>query len=251
MRSGTLRPLQRLWRSVDPTNLVDTIGPFSDATVPLLQAGHRRSATAALAYVEELRRAERAEGLLGLFAGLVPADEGLIAGLVRGAALAGIVGARRRGFSAEAAARRGFVRMTGTASRVVMGGGREVLAETVESDPRVVGWMRVTGSQPCPWCAHLAARGPMRRGDAGAGEIHAFHDHDACTIEPVYADAAFEDRSQWPEPSRRLRDLWDEATGGADFEAGGALEAFRRGMEAHAKGRPLPKVDPTIGIEEF
>jgi hypothetical protein len=106
--------------------------------------------------------------------------------------------------------------------------------------------MRITSDDPCAWCASLAAGGPSRD-----PEIHAFHDHDGCTVEPVYDEGAFTDRSQWPDTSVRLRDQWDEITGGADFDASGAREAFRQGLEAQAKGRPLPDVDPTIGIAEF
>jgi hypothetical protein len=245
VRAASLRDLAQLWRVVDPTDLSRTIGPFADAGAAVTQAGARQSAVVAGRYVEQLRQLER---VLPAPPVLVPALplRALAAGLLRGSALRGIINARRGGASVDAAARNGFVRMSGAASSLVLAGGREVVAEAVDKDPRAVGWMRVTGPTPCHFCASLAARGPTRD-----PAIHAVHDHDGCTIEPVYDRAAIGDRSQWPEGSVRFRELWDEATGGAEFEAGGALEVFRQAMEARAADRPLPPPDPTIGVPEF
>jgi hypothetical protein len=245
VRAGSLRDIQQIWRVVDPTNLSRTIGPFSEAGAALVQAGNTRSAGVAARYVEQLRRLERVRGAVTMLAG-EPLPREIAAASLRGSALRGIINARRAGFSVDAAARNGFVRMSGSASSLVLNGGRELVAETGRADRRAVGWLRVTGDDPCAWCASLAAEGPTRD-----PEVHAFHDHDGCTIEPVYDEGAFTDRSQWPEASQRFRDQWDEITGGADFQAGGARDAFRRGLEASAKGQPLPDVDPTIGVPEF
>ena len=245
VRAGALRDVQQIWRVVDPTNLARTIGPFSEAGAAVVEAGNRRSAGVAARYVEQLRRVERIRGSLSIVGGgSLPREVAAVN--LRASALRGILNARRAGFSVDAAARNGFVRMSGAASSLVLGGGREVVAETGRSDRRAVGWLRVTGDDPCAWCASLAAEGPTRD-----PEVHAFHDHDGCTVEPVYDEGAFTDRGQWPESSRRFRDLWDDVTGGAEFDAGGAREQFRKGLEATSTGRALPAPDPTIGIPEF
>jgi hypothetical protein len=246
IRAAALRDLQQVWRAVDPTNLARTIGPFADASSTLVLAGNRTSAGLSARYVEQLRRLERVPGTASILTGGAPPRQ-LIAANLRASALRGIINARRSGFAVEAAARNGFVRASGSASSLVLAGGREVVEEAGRSDRRSVGWMRVTGgADPCAYCISLSAAGPTRSQD-----VHAFHDHDSCTIEPVYDERAYEDRSQWPEQSVRHRDEWDEITGGADPEASGAREAFRAGRDAKRKGQAAPDVDPTIGVEEF
>jgi hypothetical protein len=249
IRSGVLRDVQQLWQTVDPADLSHTIRPFADASSVLVRDGNRRSAALAGRYVDQLRQAERVRGALAILAGDPPRRH-VIAGALRGSALRGIITARQAGFSLDAAARRGFVRAAGSASSLVLDGGRQVVEETVRADRHAVGWMRVTSADPCAFCASLAAEGPTK-----SREIHAFHDHDGCSVEPVYDEGAFKDRSQWPAESVRHREAWDEITGGADFDESGAREAFRRGLEeraeAVAQGRDLPAVDPTIGVDEF
>src|SRR3546814_13025478 len=57
---------------------------------------------------------------------------------------------------------------------------------------------------------------------AAAGE--AFHDHCACTVEPVYNAEAANDRSTWAGDAARFREIWDRMTNGADAGAGGRSE---------------------------
>lgn len=248
LRARALRDLQRLWRTVDPTNLERTIDGFAGAAAVLLYEWRAESAEASARYVDELRRAEGAGGAITVMVGDGPPHAEVVA-LIRGAALAGIVRARRRGQSVEAAARAGFVKASATAGGAVLAGGREVVAEAVKGDDQAVAWMRVTSGDACEFCAMLASRGPVFTTAAAAGE--AFHDHCACTVEPVYRPDAADDRDQWPAASVRFREIWDHVTGGADAGVGGALEVFRAGLEADAKGAPLPAADPTIGIGEF
>jgi hypothetical protein len=141
------------------------------------------------------------------------------------------------------------VRASGTAATSILAGGREVVAGAVHGDDQAVAWMRVTSGKACEFCAMLASRGPVFTTATAAGE--AFHDHCACSVEPVYSAEAAEDRSTWPGDAARLREIWDHMTGGAGAGAGGALEAFRAGLAAEAEGRPLPAADPTIGLAEF
>lgn len=248
LRAKALRDMQRLWRSVDPTNLERTIDGFANAAAVLIYEWRAESAEASARYVDELRQAEGAGGAITIMVGDGPSHAELVAA-IRGAALAGIVRARRRGHSVEAAARAGFVRASGTAGAQVLAGGRDVVAGAVRGDDQAVAWARVTSGKACEFCAMLASRGPVFTTAAAAGE--AFHDHCACTVEPVYSREAAEDRSTWPGDAARFREVWDHVTGGADAGSGGALEAFRAGLAAEAKGQPLPEADPTIGIEEF
>jgi hypothetical protein len=247
LRASALRDMQRLWRTVDPQHLERTIGAFADAAALLIASWRARSADTSRRYVEALRRAEGGTGSITILADEAPPDA-ISAAAIRGAALAGILRSRRRGHSVEAATHGGFVSAAGTASSLVLAGGRDVVSGAVRGDDRAVGYMRVTSADPCAFCAMLASKGPVL-GSPTAAE--GFHDHCACTVEPIYRADAPDDRSQWPETSVHLREVWDAVTGGASAGAGGALEAFRTGLEAAAKGEALPAPDPTIGVEEF
>lgn len=105
-----------------------------------------------------------------------------------------------------------------------MRGGWDTIEESVRSDRRALGWQRVTSGDPCAFCAMVASRGPIYKEDTVDFEAH---DHCSCEPEPVYSESVFEDRSLWPETSRRLRDTWDEVASGAEDP----LNAFRRALE--------------------
>lgn len=178
IRSGMLRDLLRAWQVVDPTNLSGTIDRFASLAVALIRPRHVESARSAERYFELFRRAE---GLPGILGGLVvppPPDE-QIADTVRGAGLAGIIRARRAGQSPEAAARNGLVKVSGSASSLVLAGARSTLLELVSADGRAAGWQRVTSADPCPWCADRSGQ-MLREAVFGA------HDHCSCTAEPAY-----------------------------------------------------------------
>lgn len=230
IRAAALRDVARLWGGVNPRDLSGTIGRFADAAVVTVAARRAASAQASARYFARLRAVEGVPGevVLPQAAGL---SERLIASQVRGAGLSGILDARRRGFPVEAASRQGLVRASGTASNLVLDGGRELVREAMVEDRRAVGWMRVTSGDPCPWCAMLASRGPVYRTEATASfdvPPDQFHDHDGCQIEPVFREDARDDRSQWPASSQRLRERWEEVTDG--LSSADARRAFQRAL---------------------
>jgi hypothetical protein len=248
VRAEVIRELLSLWQLVDPTNLSATIGPFARASVALIDAGYRRSVDLALAYIQGFRAIEaqpaRGGSMLMLATAFATPTPDLTTNAIRGAGLAGIVRARRRGQSVDAAARHGFVKVSGSASNLVLAGGRNVIDEAIQSDRRALGWMRVTDGSPCWWCAMLASRGPVYKSEGveSAGfdmRSGLMHDHDGCTIEPVYTETARTDQAQWPTPSRLFRVLWDSSTVG--LLSNDARLAFRRAFE----GRPAPG-DPIL-----
>jgi hypothetical protein len=180
IRSAILRDLLRLWGIVDPTNLSGTIGPFTDAAVTLVETGHRRSASMAVVYYQRYRQTERVRGQVTIIEP-EPPDRTQMADLVRGAGLAGIVNARRRGFTPAAAARNGYVKASGSASDLVLAGVREVIGQATATDPRARGWRRVTSSDPCDFCQRIADEGVHGK-DAGFEA----HNHCACLAEPAF-----------------------------------------------------------------
>lgn len=119
LRAALLRDLLVLWRVVDPVDLAGTIGRFAGAAAVLVRARHRDSAGLAAGY---LRRFREAEGIGGEAAPRMAESPllGAVEGLVRGAGLSGIINARRAGFSPQAAARNGLVKVSGDAGRLMM-----------------------------------------------------------------------------------------------------------------------------------
>jgi len=241
VRARVLRNLLRLWRAVDPLNLSATINPFAQAAAALVENGNRQSASLAADYYRAFRAAEGARGALALVIG-----EGLdldaIAEALRAAGLSGISDARRRGDSTPQAARNGFVRVAGSASRLTLDGGRRTIREAVQSDPVAIGWQRVTDGNPCAFCAMLASRGAVYLSERSATEIvgrsgrprgarqigESFHDNCGCGVEPV-----FDRDSALPPRSEEFQTLWRQATAG--LHGRDAVNAFRRAIEGRIR----------------
>ena len=217
LRAATLRDLLTLWGSVRPDDLGGTIGPFAKAGAVLVRAGRQASGAAAARYYVDFRRLEGVAGATTVTP-VASLEPGVAEGAIRGAGLAGIMRGRQRGMSAEAAARNGFVKVAGSATSLVLGGGRETLLDAIRSDRAAQGFQRVTSGRTCAFCAMVASQGIVYKDEAGA-DFQA-HDHCGCTAEP-----AFEDSRPVP-ANERFRRQWDEATQGLSGDE--ALNAFRQ-----------------------
>lgn len=218
LSAGMLAQLLRLWPAVD-TQAPETFDLFSAAAVQLVLAGRRTSAGLAAAYLAGFGIAE------GITSAVRPAPVPelpgeRVDGLLRGAAVTGILNARSAGFGVAAEARQGFVKLAGQATSLVLSGGRDTVIETVVADPVIRGYQRVTSGEACAFCAMLASRGPVY---ATAFDVH---DHCACTVEPLY------EGSRMPARSVAYRSLWDRATAG--LSGSDAFRAFRGALEAPA-----------------
>lgn len=125
--------------------------------------------------------------------------------------------------------RKGLSNTAGAAVRHAMNGGRSVANNLVQFDRKVIGYARVTDTDPCAFCALLASRGavygkgsfvegnrkfkPNKEAPEGLPDEWfpcRTHDHCRCYMRPVYsqsqamdADAKFY-RKQWQD----VRDEW-------------------------------------------
>lgn len=116
----------------------------------------------------------------------------------------------------------GLKNSAGAAIRQSMNGGRNAVDHVMQFDRKVIGYARVTDSDPCYFCALLASRGAVfgkgsfvksdakytANSDApdlpdGYSDVAKVHDHCKCQLRPVYAksqsfdaDAKFY-RNQW------------------------------------------------------
>lgn len=183
VRAATLRDLLAFWGTVDPTNLRGTIDPFTRAAGLVVNSRARQSAAVSTAYAQAFRQAEGVPGALAIGLPTVIAPE-RAADTTRGAALSGIINARRRGFSEEAAAQNGFVKVSGAATRLVLNAGRDVVLASVRGDREARGFQRITGPNECAFCDLLASRGPVYKSEETAD--FPAHDHCTCSAEPVY-----------------------------------------------------------------
>lgn len=185
VRSALLRDLLRLWPLFEPTDFA-TWDRFVPAAAVLVRSRHRDSAGVALRYLADFRRLE------GVTAPLEPvlADpppEAVTREALRATGLMGTLNARRAGLSLAAAAANGFVRVSGSATRLVLAGGRDTILSTLQDDTAKPGWQRVTGGRACDFCRMLAGRGAVY----GAATVHfQAHDHCSCMAEPAYRGVA-------------------------------------------------------------
>jgi hypothetical protein len=175
VRAGSLRNLVLLWRAVDVTNLSGTIDTFVAAASLLAASDSRDSAAVASRYYRLFRAAEGVPGTPPA-APLAPVARPDAAAALRGAALRGIIVARRSGASVDQAARTGFVRTAGELAKLVLTGGRMTLLGAMQRDARALGFQRVTSSDPCAFCRMLASRGPVYKSERSAD----FETHGAC-----------------------------------------------------------------------
>ena len=217
-----------------------------DATLPLIESRQVASATEASRYLAAFAMVEGAAA--PSVAEVSPFNRDRAAAAMYATGQAQASRSLTAGMSPQAARQTALVTLTGAVVRLVEDGSRQVIEDTVAETSDVQGYMRVTGPNPCAFCAMLASRGPVykssalgdpmpnmpgkfaspvvgrsgrQRGSRAPGEP--YHDHCVCTLEPFY------EGSQMPDDSRRFRDLWNESTRG---ESGtDALNAFRRAHE--------------------
>lgn len=217
VRAAGVSDLSRMWRGVDPTDLSTTMPTFVVAATVAVDARHQQSHSVAARYFRQFRTVEQISGPAPDIAPAVRVPDDVIQAQVRGAALSGVVNARRRGFSPSAAAANGFVKVAGTVTSLILDGGRQALMSGVSRDEQVEGWQRVTADEPCEFCLMLAMRGPVF--SASTVDFEA-HDHCGCMAEPVYQGSASTPVVE------RLRDEWHRvAEGLSETEA---AKAWRR-----------------------
>ena len=229
LRSVVGRQLLSVWRTeFDIDNIAGSSIVFAQAAVPVLEDGKRRSAEMAAAYFSQFRQVDgpglrrarpmadvdgrRVQNALGYSAKIVPLK------------------AIRNGSTPAQAARAGLQQSIGTASRLVADGARETLTTAVDEDPQARGWQRVTGPNPCEFCAMLSARGGVYR-TQGRAEFEAHSGRGSacqCDAEPVYDE-------RWLSPDQqRFKDLYDREAKGTDDPLKAFRAAYRREIQPAA-----------------
>jgi len=181
IRAQALRDFMAVW-PVWQVAQDETFDRLVQVTLPLVRAYHSLSSTLAATYYTAIRGAAKARGTVApVLAGQV--DEAKVAA---GMYATGLIAVRRSvyaGRTLEQAYDTAFVTTSGSVTRQILMGGRETILQSVRADRSAYGWERVTGGEPCDFCAMLADRGAVYKADTADFEAH---DHCSCSAEPVF-----------------------------------------------------------------
>lgn len=182
LRAGTIRDLHKLWPALDWRRLEDTYPAWFAAVSALIARDRRTAAGLAGAYVRAFRLSQDVPGPPTIvLAGPAPAAQ--VATALRVTTIVAAKRAATAGLGAREAMAQAFVQSSGAATRLVLDAGRDTVRGSLATDPRGVGWQRITSGHACQFCAMLAGRGAVYAADTAD---FASHDHCSCSAEPVY-----------------------------------------------------------------
>lgn len=177
-----------LWRRLDVSDLDRSALVWLPAQVELLRRSFIESESLAGQYVTQYRGVE-ADGPTGpivspIFPAAAMTSTMLIHGPRRVKAYIG------KGASPSGAHSAALNKFTGMVRRQTLMGGRMAIDSTSGADQSAIGWRRVTGANPCTFCAMVASRGPVYSSEdtatLRAGTKLQYHGHCKCTAEIVY-----------------------------------------------------------------
>ncbi|MDQ8045251.1 MAG: hypothetical protein REI11_11655 [Patulibacter sp.] len=231
LRARSLRDLLALWAVVDPTDLSGTIDTFVHAAVLLAGRDFTLSAGLAARYYALFRAAEGAPGPAPAVTLALAAPESELAGALRGAALKGIVDARRAGLSIVSAKGQGLVKVAGELTKQVLSGGRLTVLGALRRDRAAIGWARAASGSPCTFCRTLVANGVVYKTE-GAADFEA-HGHCGCSAEPVYRRGRPTPQQVKYETEFQTAQVWARESGTmSSGTSNNALNNYRRWLDA-------------------
>lgn len=127
------------------------------------------------------------------------------------------------------------VTVSGTATRLALEGGRDVVENSVREDDDALGWARISDGDPCAWCAMLLSRGAIYKSAKTAGSVahggELFHDHDGCQVVPI-----FDRDSPLVAQADDLYEQWKRVTAG--HSGAEARKAWRRFWDSRGAADP-------------
>lgn len=180
LRTVTLAEMQRLWPALAWDDLDGTYPVLAGAAAEMVAKYRRTSAGLAAAY---LRASRVASGLDGDVRILLPEVLNVeqFDSTLHPLTVAAIKAATANATSQPDAMTNALTRASGALARLVLDAGRQTVTQSIQADPRAVGWRRVLGGGGCDFCTRLAGRiYPRDNADFDA------HGKCGCTSEPVY-----------------------------------------------------------------
>lgn len=132
--------------------------------------------------------------------------------------------------------------LAGSVARHVQDGARRTTYDNIAADPVCLGYIRITKTDPCYFCAALASRGAVYGEDSfdesdprfttgkNGGNVKV-HDSCGCALKPVYTDS-----DEFAVDAANFEALWYQWSSGGD-----PMYTFRRNYEGRADG-PMRRV---------
>jgi hypothetical protein len=179
VRARLVAQLLLLWPALDPENLDDTFLAWALAVATTVDTFRALSSAVSEQFVAAVRALSGAPGEPVVVAAAPVVRERVL----RSLSVTGPIGIKQAmlaGTPLQAAVGTAFNKTTAAASRLVLDGGREAVAASVNADPAGLGWKRVNGHADCKWCRERVGR-LLTDDHFGA------HDHCSCTAVPVFA----------------------------------------------------------------
>lgn len=223
--SSLIQDIVRLLKLLFNVGQPEATWPAAQAAiVGMVLASRQRSASIAGPYYQQLRTAA------GVSGSIIPAsprdlEPERLTQALDSAGMAVMRQSLRLGATPEKARDRMAVTLSGTASRLALEGGRDVMEATSHDDEDALGWVRVGDGDSCAWCAMLISRGAVFASGKTAGDVRyggaKYHDHDGCQAVPIFdADSPLLHKSD------AMYALWKQITAGHGGED--ARKVWRR-----------------------
>jgi len=233
-----MREIAGVWRAnFDLSDVRGSSAVITSEAVARLEPAFKQSGSSGAAYYQQVR------GTLGVPGEVAIAPVSYQASAVEDTltytSRVSMLRSIQAGKPPEQAAHTALTRTIGAAARAATSGGRETIMRTMRQDPRAKGWQRVTGGEPCYFCAMLAGRGGVYSADTADFEAHDFCQ---CEPEPVFTR---DRRQQMDDQAIQFKELYDSVAKGTDDP----LIAFRRAYEARLApaGAPSRTVRSIVG----
>ena len=181
--------IRRAMMLLDPSDIDGTRALWLQRMTQIVQKNHGLSERAAVDYLAKYRLAE-----IGTVDGVIVRpglDVAATQGVLDAAGPQGFKKRIREGTPQLVAFKKASDEIAAEARKAIMSGGRGAIRATGAQDVRAIGWRRVTGPDPCTFCAMLASRGPAYTSEAKAladGNGDPYHGNCHCTVEIGYSD---------------------------------------------------------------
>lgn len=227
------RDILQIWQALNLRDVRQSWPALRTALAALVRDRYGQASALGTGYYQQARRAA---GVLGeaprVHVPPPPAD--LIRATLDSTGPYGLLGRIKTGQQVEQANENTGVILSGATQRLIINGARYGVLQSVEADAKAVAWMRVTGPNPCAFCAMLASRGAVYKSEETGG--FKSHSHCACVAMPVFdfrvASASYDNP---------LYQQWKQATKGKSGKD--ALRAWRQYWDAQ-QGRDGLRILP-------
>lgn len=176
----TIARLSQVWPLLDPDDIDSTAEAWLTAARAVVASQHTSSARLAAAYTRTLRILETGDLEDWQDLDLPPFDPTPVDVSLTVTGPVSIKNATGRGIALTAAAATALAASSAAGMRHSLSGGRDLIRDTVASDPKSKGFTRETSGNACAFCTSLAGI------TFPSGEAFQAHDGCSCMAAPAY-----------------------------------------------------------------